>query len=519
MLDSLDERVGGERSFRWLEAGDPDQRLAWGRAFDVAGSRDDGDTGIYSDEGPAYDYNMAGLQAGMDLYRAVRPDGGFDDGGVYFAYEHASADIDHFDDTDAGTDRLDGWTIGAYWTRFGATGWYIEAVLQGTWHDIEASGRLPAMTTDGLGLGASLEGGYPFDLGDGFVLEPQAQLTYQAIDIEDGRDIGADIRFDDVEGLQGRLSLRFSRTWDLVAPETTPADRRQAFAWMRASLINEFLAQPQAKFSSDEGFIPFRDGYEGDRLQARYRLRRGTRPRRLRLRQRDLQGRFRRRQPSLRRQARPEGEVLEAAIGRAIFGDAICYTAARSSAGRGDPMTARFSWCLLLATMAACLAAETAQAQDVSLPGGATSLREVHGDWVVNCVIATEQERARKICTLSQEQQDSRSRQRVLAVEIGPTAEGGGTGTLVLPFGLNLAAGAILQIDDGAQGQPLPFRTCLPAGCLVSLAVDADMLEALRLGGALKVHAEADGGQKTVFTVSLKGFGGAFDRTASLAQP
>jgi len=182
-------------------------------------------------------------------------------------------------------------------------------------------------------------------------------------------------------------------------------------------------------------------------------------------------------------------------------------------------MTARFSWCLLLATMAACLAAETAQAQDVSLPGGATSLREVHGDWVVNCVIATEQERARKICTLSQEQQDSRSRQRVLAVEIGPTAEGGGTGTLVLPFGLNLAAGAILQIDDGAQGQPLPFRTCLPAGCLVSLAVDADMLEALRLGGALKVHAEADGGQKTVFTVSLKGFGGAFDRTASLAQP
>lgn len=172
---------------------------------------------------------------------------------------------------------------------------------------------------------------------------------------------------------------------------------------------------------------------------------------------------------------------------------------------------------ILAAAAIACFSVGPTQAQTASLPGGATSLREVHGDWVVNCVVTAQQEQSRKICTLSQEQQDNRTRQRVLAVELRPTAETG-TGTLALPFGLNLAAGAILQIDEGTQSQPYPFRTCLPAGCLVSLNIDADMLEALRNGGTLKIHAEADGGNKTMFSISLKGFGGAFDRTAALAS-
>lgn len=42
-------------------------------------------------------------------------------------------------------------------------------------------------------------------------------------------------------------------------------------------------------------------------------------------------------------------------------------------------------------------------------------------------------------------------------------------GTLILPFGLALAKGATLQVDDKAVGQPQTFCTCLPGGCIVPL--------------------------------------------------
>jgi invasion protein IalB len=44
------------------------------------------------------------------------------------------------------------------------------------------------------------------------------------------------------------------------------------------------------------------------------------------------------------------------------------------------------------------------------------------------------------------------------------------------------------------------------------------MLAALRTATALKVQTEADGGQRTGFSISLGGFGSAFDRNSALAQ-
>ena len=179
-------------------------------------------------------------------------------------------------------------------------------------------------------------------------------------------------------------------------------------------------------------------------------------------------------------------------------------------------MDPRFLRRSLIAILAA-LHITPAWTQGAALPGGATSLRETHGDWTVNCAIVGEAEQASKVCTLSQEQQDSKSGQRIIAVELRPSAKANAA-TLVLPFGLDLAAGAALQIDDGATGEPLPFRTCLSAGCLVSTNLDSKMLASLREGTALKVHVKADGGKETMFALSLKGFGGAFDRTVELAK-
>ncbi|MBZ9673088.1 invasion associated locus B family protein [Mesorhizobium sp. ESP7-2] len=159
----------------------------------------------------------------------------------------------------------------------------------------------------------------------------------------------------------------------------------------------------------------------------------------------------------------------------------------------------------------------SAFAQDAGLPGGATSLREGHGDWTVSCNVTTQNGATGKACALSQEQADAQSRQRLLAMELRPNGEVV-QGTLVLPFGLALDQGATLQIDDGVVLPALRFRTCLPGGCLVDLSFEGDTLAALRNGTSLKVKVVADGGKETNLALSLKGFGSALDRTAALLQ-
>jgi len=166
---------------------------------------------------------------------------------------------------------------------------------------------------------------------------------------------------------------------------------------------------------------------------------------------------------------------------------------------------------LLLAPMLPAAAAQE------SLPGGATSLRENHGDWLVVCAVRTDGGKSVKSCQLVQEQFDGNTRRRVLAMELTP-GQPAAQGLLVLPFGLALDQGAALQIDDQAPAPASRFRTCLPGGCIVNVSFDAKMLAALRAGTALKIRANADGGKEMSFQLSLNGFGSAYDRTVSLLK-
>ena len=148
------------------------------------------------------------------------------------------------------------------------------------------------------------------------------------------------------------------------------------------------------------------------------------------------------------------------------------------------------------------------------LPGDATSLQEMHGDWRVACA----QQNGRKVCALSQQQTDKNTRQLLLAIELNAPAIDKAEGTLILPFGLALDQPVTLQIDEAAAGMTLRFRTCLPVGCLVGLAFDPTTVALLRKGTTLTVRATADGGQGAAFKISLNGFSSALDRTAALAK-
>ena len=156
-----------------------------------------------------------------------------------------------------------------------------------------------------------------------------------------------------------------------------------------------------------------------------------------------------------------------------------------------------------------------AQATPSTLPGGASSLQEAFQDWQVSCI----SQGGVKRCAMSQQQADATSRQRVLAIELSATGTEAASGALVLPFGLSLDAGAGIKVDEGLGVDGLRFRTCLPAGCVVPLTLQQDLLAAMRAGTSLKVTATpADGSRPVEFAISLKGFSAALDRTVALAK-
>lgn len=148
-----------------------------------------------------------------------------------------------------------------------------------------------------------------------------------------------------------------------------------------------------------------------------------------------------------------------------------------------------------------------------SLPGGATSLSETHGDWTVRCGTVDQV----VSCEAFQEQISSQNQQRVLAISFD-SADAVLTGVLVLPFGLLLANGAVLQIDDKPASEVQSFQTCLPAGCLVPLQIEADWIGALRTGTTLGVGAQSVSGQEATFSISLTGLSSALDRIADLVE-
>jgi invasion protein IalB len=181
-------------------------------------------------------------------------------------------------------------------------------------------------------------------------------------------------------------------------------------------------------------------------------------------------------------------------------------------------MTRLLHWLLRgflpLATLAALGAAPAFAAGGSGLPGGATSLRETYQDWTVACAVRDKA----KYCSFSQ-QQNQKNGPMVLAIDLTLAKEGGLSGTLVLPFGLMLADGVHYQIDDGAPAGPLPFRTCVPAGCVVPLAFDAALAKALRAGKALKLTVvRSDNNEPLALLVSLNGFAPAMDRTDALIK-
>jgi invasion protein IalB len=151
---------------------------------------------------------------------------------------------------------------------------------------------------------------------------------------------------------------------------------------------------------------------------------------------------------------------------------------------------------------------------NVTLPGGATSLQETHDDWVVACSVVNDKKR----CEFSQALGNKQTGKRILSIEFQP-AGANIHGIILAPFGLRLADGVVLKVDDKPILGKLAFTTCVEAGCIVPVEVDAKTASVIASGNQMTFNAVNGGsGQAVTLNISLKGFTAARQRAAQLMR-
>lgn len=188
---------------------------AWGRLFGQTNDQQWNTTiaGLNFNLAPEFDGNIGGFQAGLDLLGRDHDGGAQDRLGVFYSYSQATGDLRGTtlgrSENPSGSLNVHGNGLGAYWTHIGPAGWYVDTVAIYTWLGGDASsGRGIGTEVGGGSFAASVEGGYPFFLGNGWTVEPQAQLIWQRVDLDDTRDAFSTIDHGVTDGFIGRLGAR-----------------------------------------------------------------------------------------------------------------------------------------------------------------------------------------------------------------------------------------------------------------------------------------------------------------------
>lgn len=167
---------------------------------------------------PSLDGNLYGFKVGQDLYARLSDDGYRQHLGFYVSHSRLDTDVKGFalavKDRSVGDLKLDGDSVGGYWTLIGPQGGYLDSMLQYTRLDGRArSDRGDKLNIDGHAWTASLESGYPFSLSERWTVEPQAQLIAQKVSLDSANDGISHVSHDAQVELTGRLGVRLEGTY------------------------------------------------------------------------------------------------------------------------------------------------------------------------------------------------------------------------------------------------------------------------------------------------------------------
>ncbi len=115
-------------------------------------------------------------------------------------------------------------------------------------------------------------------------------------------------------------------------------------------------------------------------------------------------------------------------------------------------------------------------------------------------------------CAVEQNAVLPRTGQLVIAVNIRVPADTHTPSALIqLPLGLNIPAGAKLQVDDGMVTD-LQIQTCEARGCYAGTAIAPDLLTAMKSGKQLKVSFQNLNKETLTVPLPLADFAAAYEK-------
>ena len=246
-LGSWRERVG-ERAYQ--EAGDG---AGWLRVASAQTRQDDRSRQSDGLDGaiinPRFESQQDLLQVGMDVHQQYAGDDLRIAAGFYLGATRGRADVWHHDiatgkEEAAGRIRADDRHMGVYWTGMNASQAYVDLVMQYSSGKHKLRGSELHNTTKSRGLAMSVEVGQQFSPSDAWTITPQAQLSWQQVNLNEvqvqlqGARVGT-YHFDDPSSLRGRVGVaaRYQRDSNWAT-------------WGRLDVTHQFEGHNTVRYSS-----------------------------------------------------------------------------------------------------------------------------------------------------------------------------------------------------------------------------------------------------------------------------
>jgi len=155
-------------------------------------------------------------------------------------------------------------------------------------------------------------------------------------------------------------------------------------------------------------------------------------------------------------------------------------------------------------------AAQTTPSPTAAPQGEAAANAPAQPGWVARCTSASRD--APLECAVEQTAVLTKTGQLIVLLNIRvPSDNRTPIAVVQLPLGLNLPAGAKLQVDDGKTSD-LQIQTCEQRGCYANTQISADMLAAMKSGKQLKVSFQNLAKETITIPMPLADFAAAYDK-------
>lgn len=135
---------------------------------------------------------------------------------------------------------------------------------------------------------------------------------------------------------------------------------------------------------------------------------------------------------------------------------------------------------------------------------------KVFKKWTVSC----EQNRpaTKYACSIGQDVLGNDRRSIVAAISVGySTDKKLPVSLIVLPLGVRVTNGVLIETDNGKFKKTVPFRNCDKVGCYVIMTLEPKFVAAMKNGTNMKVTFGRVGEPPAAVIFSLSGFTAAFN--------